>query len=229
MDQTLCCIHRRPKTNDRPNHPTSKEDIHWINVICEVEKRRQKLSSVQISRAETLVDVSSTSSLKQASTMSQPYYISDEQMEFFEQKGYLIIPDGLSTVEILQLKTWVQEVHDLPRTIDCPYIPYEEVNSYGERILCRTENFANTHKRFGDLLRGAKILSILQQLNGAEMVLFKEKSLSSYFLETAILCLQDTGSQFQVGRLRWFPTPHRPHGLWRFQGTSTPGSSDCSR
>lgn len=188
MGQTLCCIHRRPKTNNRPYHPTSKDNIHWINVVSEVEKKRHEFSSARISRAETLVHVSSTSSLKQASTMSQPYHISDEQMEFFEQKGYLIIRDGLSTVEILQLKTWVQEVHDLPRTIDCPYIPYEEVNSHGKRVLCRTENFANTHEGFGVLLRGAKIPSILQQLNGAEMVLFKEKSLSKYSSEIAGVC-----------------------------------------
>ncbi|KAH7400303.1 hypothetical protein BKA64DRAFT_622965 [Cadophora sp. MPI-SDFR-AT-0126] len=107
--------------------------------------------------------------------MAHPYQIKDTQMAFFAERGYLIIKDGLSAAETSLLQTWVQEVHDLPRTANCPYIQYEEVNASGERVLCRTENFANTHQGFGALLRGTKLLGILKQLNGDEMLLFKEK------------------------------------------------------
>ncbi|KAH7327484.1 hypothetical protein BKA65DRAFT_555038 [Rhexocercosporidium sp. MPI-PUGE-AT-0058] len=107
--------------------------------------------------------------------MAQQYILSENQLAVFEETGYLIIGDIFSIAEIRGLQTWVQEIHDLPRTMDCPYIPYEEVNSSGDRVLCRTENFANTHSEFGALLRGAKLLGILEQLNGDEMLLFKEK------------------------------------------------------
>jgi hypothetical protein len=48
------------------------------------------------------------------------------------------------------------------------------VNVYGQRVLCRTENFANSHG-FGSFLRGQRVLSVLEQLATEEMILFKEK------------------------------------------------------
>jgi len=42
-------------------------------------------------------------------------------------------------------------------------------------VLCRTENFADCHQGLGNLLRSDKLLSILQELSGEPMVLFKEK------------------------------------------------------
>ncbi|KAG4444157.1 hypothetical protein IFR05_000386 [Cadophora sp. M221] len=175
MGQTMCCIHPRPRTTGGNKHQISIEDIHWSNVISNVEEKRHGLSSGRISRPETLVDKSSTSFVNEISGMAHPYAVSKPQRTFFEEKGYLIIKDCLSIAETRDLQAWVQDVHGLPRTIDCPYIPYEEVNSSRDRVLCRTENFANTHSEFGALLRGAKLLSILEQLNGDEMLLFKEK------------------------------------------------------
>lgn len=148
-------------------------------MISDVEEKRHGFWSGRISRAETLVDKSSTSSLKELSGMAHPYDLSESQLAFFEERGYLIIKDCVSFAETRELQTWVQDVHDLPRTVDCPYIPYEEVNASGDRVLCRTENFANTHSEFGALLRGPKLLGILEQLNGDEMLLFKEKSMCS--------------------------------------------------
>ncbi|KAJ6070980.1 Phytanoyl-CoA dioxygenase [Penicillium canescens] len=51
----------------------------------------------------------------------------------------------------------------------------EEVNSDGKRVLCRTETFANSHAGFDGFLRGQRVMSVLQQLAGEEMLLFKEK------------------------------------------------------
>ncbi|KAL5328080.1 hypothetical protein ACEPPN_005788 [Leptodophora sp. 'Broadleaf-Isolate-01'] len=175
MGQTMCCIHPRPGTRSGCKQQIFVEDIHWSNVISDVEEKRHGFWSGRISRAETLVDKSSTSSLKELSGMAHPYDLSESQLAFFEERGYLIIKDCVSFAETRELQTWVQDVHDLPRTVDCPYIPYEEVNASGDRVLCRTENFANTHSEFGALLRGPKLLGILEQLNGDEMLLFKEK------------------------------------------------------
>ncbi|KAJ5432077.1 Phytanoyl-CoA dioxygenase [Penicillium cf. griseofulvum] len=73
------------------------------------------------------------------------------------------------------LREWAHEVHDLPCTPDVPWMPYQEVNVEGKRVLCRTENFANSHAGFDSFLRGQRATSVLQQLAGEEMFLFKEK------------------------------------------------------
>lgn len=104
------------------------------------------------------------------------YSISSDQQVFFEKNGYLILRDVLSSDEAMKLQKWAQEVHDLPRTEDTPWMPYEEVNKAGKSVLCRTENYANYHADFNGLLRGYRILGILSQLAGEDMLLFKEKS-----------------------------------------------------
>ena len=104
------------------------------------------------------------------------YLITPSQQTLFEQKGYLILRDILSPAETLALKKWAQEVHDLPRTEETPWMPYEEINAAGKRVLCRTENYANHHRGFNELLRGSKMLGILGQLARENMLLFKEKS-----------------------------------------------------
>lgn len=103
------------------------------------------------------------------------YTISTAQKTFFDSKGYLILRDVLNSEEAADLGHWAQEVHDLPRTAETPWMPYEEINAVGKRVLCRTENYANYHAKLNGLLRGDKMLS-LGQLAGEDMLLFKEKS-----------------------------------------------------
>lgn len=104
------------------------------------------------------------------------YSISPDQQSFFDEKGYLILRDVMSEEDTVALQHWAQEVHDLPRTSETPWMPYEEINSSGKRVLCRTENYANYHPQLNGLLRAPKTLSILGQLAGEDMLLFKEKS-----------------------------------------------------
>lgn len=104
------------------------------------------------------------------------YIVSPEQHSFFEKNGYLILRDAMSSEGTKDLQQWAQEVHDLPRTSESPWMPYEEINALGNHVLCRTENYANYHPKFNGLLRGDKMLSILGQLAGEDMLLFKEKS-----------------------------------------------------
>lgn len=49
------------------------------------------------------------------------------------------------------------------------------MNAQGKRVLCRTENYANSHAGFNSFLRGQRMLSVLEQLAREEMLLFKEK------------------------------------------------------
>lgn len=108
--------------------------------------------------------------------LKMTYSMTQEQKASFEVKGYIILNDVLSEQQSLDLHQWAQEVHDLPRTSETPWMPYEEINVNGKRVLCRTENYANYHAEFNALLRGETMLSILGQLAGGEMLLFKEKS-----------------------------------------------------
>lgn len=109
------------------------------------------------------------------------YIVTPSQHEFFTKNGYLILRDVLSPAETTALQQWAQEIHDLPRTPDSPWMPYEEITASGERVLCRTENRADYHEGFNALLRGDKLLGILRQLAGEEMLLFKEKSKTPAF------------------------------------------------
>ncbi|KAJ5959234.1 uncharacterized protein N7479_006384 [Penicillium vulpinum] len=103
------------------------------------------------------------------------YSLSAEQLQSFQEGGYLLVRGFFTSKESEQLREWAQEVHDLPCAPDVPWMPYQEVNSEGKRVLCRTENFANSHTGFDSFLRGQRATSILQQLAGEEMLLFKEK------------------------------------------------------
>ncbi|KAL9066621.1 MAG: hypothetical protein Q9161_007451 [Pseudevernia consocians] len=107
--------------------------------------------------------------------MSTSTDLSQESISSFADNGYLVLHNLLTPSETKNLQKWAQEVHDLPRTPEVPWMPYEEVNSTGARVLCRTENFAPHHAGFNNLLRGPRILSILNHLAGEPMLLFKEK------------------------------------------------------
>jgi hypothetical protein len=103
------------------------------------------------------------------------YALTQEQLQSFQENGYLLVRGFFNPEESKVLQQWAQEVHDLPRTPGVPWMPYEEVNGQGQRVLCRTENFANSHAGFDSFLRGERATSALQQLAGEKMLLFKEK------------------------------------------------------
>lgn len=53
------------------------------------------------------------------------YALTEEQVQFYDEKGYLLIRDFFNPTETVSLQQWTQEVHDLPRTADASYMPYE--------------------------------------------------------------------------------------------------------
>jgi ectoine hydroxylase-related dioxygenase (phytanoyl-CoA dioxygenase family) len=107
---------------------------------------------------------------------SEPYILTASQKESYAHDGYLLLTD-LIPAELLQpLQTWTAEVQRLPSSEKGKWMHYEEVKREdGQRILCRTENFAAYHAGFDSLLRGTRVRGLLQQLSGEEMLLFKEK------------------------------------------------------
>lgn len=53
------------------------------------------------------------------------FELSKDELQSFHEDGYLLIPGFLSPDESTVLKQWAQEVHDLPRSADAPWMPYE--------------------------------------------------------------------------------------------------------
>ncbi|KAM3547800.1 hypothetical protein MY1884_009436 [Beauveria asiatica] len=101
--------------------------------------------------------------------------VTSDQTAFFQKNGYLIVRDFLSSDQVKSLQSWAQQVHNYKPTEESDFMPYEEVNDKGERVLCRTENFVDGHADFNHLLRGDKLLGLLDGLAAEPMLLFKEK------------------------------------------------------
>ena len=101
--------------------------------------------------------------------------LSPQEKDSFEETGYLIVRDFLTSRETEDLQAWAKEVHDWPTDESSEFMPYAEINASGEHVLCRTENYAAFHPGLNSLLRGDKVLGTLRDLAGEDMVLFKEK------------------------------------------------------
>jgi len=101
--------------------------------------------------------------------------LSEEQIEQFHDRGYLILSDILADSEAAQLAVWTKEVKEAIPTRGLGHMPYMEIDKHGRRVLTVTENFCNTHRGFNSLLRSPSLLSALGQLTDDTMHLFKEK------------------------------------------------------
>ncbi|KAF5981515.1 epoxidase subunit A [Fusarium bulbicola] len=101
--------------------------------------------------------------------------VTDDQISFFKKNGYLIVRDLLQSEQVKDLQSWAEEVRNWKPTEDSEFMPYEEVNDKGQTVLCRTENFADCHNGFSNLLRSPKLLGLLNDLAEEPMLLFKEK------------------------------------------------------
>lgn len=150
--------------------------------------------------------------------MNDSYFtLSDEELQSFQGNGYLLVRGFFTSDESKLLQKWASEVHDLPCTPDAPWMPYQEVNSEGKHVLCRTENFANSHAGFNGFLRGKRATSLLNQLAGEDMVLFKEKinyKLSGSGTENTLWQVPETIVHMHH---RWFRPSHRRQCLYTCQ------------
>jgi hypothetical protein len=51
--------------------------------------------------------------------------LSADQIESFKENGYIILQDLLTQSEVLDLKSWAQEVHDWEPAAQSKFMPYE--------------------------------------------------------------------------------------------------------
>lgn len=103
------------------------------------------------------------------------YILTEQQVAQFDHEGFLVIrAQEHNLIDPTLLRTWTDEVRELPREHD-KWMPYDETLPDGQRQLMRTENFVDYHAGLASLLNGKALNSILKQLTRDDMLLFKDK------------------------------------------------------
>lgn len=108
-----------------------------------------------------------------ADQLRQPS-LSDDQLEFWRQHGYLHLAGFLSAAECAALTDWTIDFQQRPEKAGC-WMKYFESGADGVRQLCRVENFLQFHSGLAALINGPRMLAIVAALFGEPAVLFKEK------------------------------------------------------
>ena len=93
--------------------------------------------------------------------------LTDKQRDSFKNDGFLHIlhhEHGLIG-DVDELQKWTEHILSWPREKG-KWMPYDEVNTKGERQLMRTEKIVDYFQPVKDLLCGDGLLSILKQLAG---------------------------------------------------------------
>lgn len=106
---------------------------------------------------------------------SQPYVLSPEQVQAYNEQGYIVIDDFYTPEEH---ETLVQYCTDLQNWGEAKgkWMQYYEKNTRtGEKQLCRTENFTPFHDGMREYVRSQRLMDVLKELHGEEYILFKEK------------------------------------------------------
>ena len=93
------------------------------------------------------------------------YTLSGKNIEFFKEKGYLVIRyEDHQLFDRQAIQDWTKDIEGWER-VNGKWMPYDEINSKGERQLLRVEHFMDYHDEYSALMRGPDISNILKQLN----------------------------------------------------------------
>ncbi|KAI8888715.1 PhyH-domain-containing protein [Backusella circina FSU 941] len=110
-----------------------------------------------------------------ATPRSESYNLTAEQIQSYNDNGFLLIQDFFSPKEHKALESYCTEFQNWGKEKG-KWMQYYEVNtSSGESQLCRTENFTPYHDGMNSYVRSPRLLEVLKRLHGEEYVLFKEK------------------------------------------------------
>jgi len=92
--------------------------------------------------------------------------LSAEQLASFQRDGYLVLRAGEhGLADPSDLARWADEVLSWPLEKG-KWMPYDEVNTKGERQIMRTEKITDYHPELENLLCGDAAFSVLKQLTG---------------------------------------------------------------
>lgn len=103
-------------------------------------------------------------------------YLSQEQLNFWDDNGFLLLSGHLKPTQVREIEQWTQTLSDLPETPG-KWMKYFERSSSdrAKRLLCRVENFIPYHPGFEAFLSDDVKIGILSELMREKAVLFKEK------------------------------------------------------
>jgi len=100
--------------------------------------------------------------------------LSDQQIEFFHQNGYVVVSGAFSPEEAAALDLWTRELAEIPEEPGRQWVYHEKsLKGDDQDLICRIENISPYHAGFKDLSEVLK--APVGQLMGEEAVLFKEK------------------------------------------------------
>jgi len=102
--------------------------------------------------------------------------LTQEQIDKFNNNGYVIVRGLYTPEEISQIEEWTDEVTHYPE-IPGKYMMYFEESQLqpGKRILSRMEDIEPYHQGFSKLFKGDKMQGAVSDLFGEPAVLFKDK------------------------------------------------------
>lgn len=92
--------------------------------------------------------------------------LSPEHAASFERDGFVVIPvaeHGLA--DPTQFQAWTDEILGWPLA-EGKWMPYDEINTHGERQIMRTEKIIDYHEPLKEILSGESAMSILKQVTG---------------------------------------------------------------
>ena len=106
-----------------------------------------------------------------------------EQQAFFQQQGYLIVPDLLSRGEVAECQREVQRLHQLAADLEASQDPLsnhfqrepfsQAPNHNGLPVLRKIENTRALSPCFTELAAHPRLVAIVQSLLGADLLLFR--------------------------------------------------------
>ena len=106
-----------------------------------------------------------------------------EQQAFFQQQGYLIVPDLLSRGEVAECQREVQRLHQLAADLEASQDPLSNhfqrepfssaPNHNGLPVLRKIENTRALSPCFTELAAHPRLVAIVQSLLGADLLLFR--------------------------------------------------------
>ena len=109
-----------------------------------------------------------------ATAISSLRYLTKDQVNTYEEEGYLLVPRILTFSISENLQRWSSELEALPETPG-KWMKYFEVDrKTGNRLLCRIENFLPYFPELREVAYGL-ITDITTDLFGEQAVIYKEK------------------------------------------------------
>lgn len=101
--------------------------------------------------------------------------LSQQQRDYFNRDGFLVVRGMYSPDEIRQISDWTDEVAGFPEEPGKTMMYFESSREDGSRILCRIENFVPYHPDFRQLITTGRMHQAVSELLREPALLFKDK------------------------------------------------------